>query len=219
MFGLPAAATKVGSQSNPEKIPFCTVSAGTLPGHRIIAGTRKPPSSTVPFDCANGVWPPSGHVKTSVPLSVVKTTMVLSSTPRSLSFFMTRPTSSSSWAIPASSSDQPFSELRIASYFGERCVTICIRVGLSQTKNGLPSLLAFSMNLSSEVAYFVVHRFHALWIERTGILDPLHSDLSPARHFGGIVFVGGPAMNHVAGADNVQEVLRIVGVCRVFHRV
>ena len=82
-----------------------------------------------------------------MPLSVVKTTMVLSSTPMSLSFFITRPTSSSSWAMPASSSDQPFSELRIASYFGERCVTMCMRVGLSQTKNGLPSFLALSMKL------------------------------------------------------------------------
>jgi hypothetical protein len=45
-------------------------------------------------------------------------------------------------AMPASSSDQPFSELRIASYFGERCVTICMRVGFSQTKNGLPSFCA-----------------------------------------------------------------------------
>ena len=128
-------------------MPFCTVSAGTLPGQRRIAGTRKPPSMTVPLDCANGVCPPSGQVKTSVPLSVVKTTMVLSSTPMSFSFFITRPMSSSSWAMPASSIDQPFSELRIASYFGERCVTMCMRVGLSQTKNGLPSALALSMNL------------------------------------------------------------------------
>ena len=43
---------------------------------------------TVPLHCANGVFPPSGQVKTSVPLSVVKTTIVLSSTPMSLSFFM-----------------------------------------------------------------------------------------------------------------------------------
>ena len=57
---------------------------------------------TVPFALANGVWPPSGQVKFSVPLSVVNTTMVLSSTPMSLSFFMTAPTMSSSWAMPAS---------------------------------------------------------------------------------------------------------------------
>src|SRR5450631_159497 len=64
-----------------------------------------------------------------------------------LQLLHTRPTSSSSWAMPASSSDQPFSELRIASYFGDRCVTMCMRVGLSQTKNGLPSFWALSMKL------------------------------------------------------------------------
>ena len=42
---------------------------------------------------------------------------------------------------------QPFFELRIASYFGDRCVTMCMRVGLSHTKNGLSSALALSMNL------------------------------------------------------------------------
>src|SRR6266581_3017809 len=86
MFGSPAAARKVGNQSSPEMMPFSTLPAGTLPGQRIIAGTRKPPSKTVPLLWANGVCPPSGQVKTSVPLSVVKTTMVLSSTPMSLSF-------------------------------------------------------------------------------------------------------------------------------------
>jgi hypothetical protein len=29
MFGLPAAARKVGNQSRPEKMPFCTESGGT----------------------------------------------------------------------------------------------------------------------------------------------------------------------------------------------
>ena len=49
--------------------------------------------------------------------------------------------------MPASSSDQPFTELRNASYFGDRCVTMCMRVGLIHTKNGLLSLFALSMNL------------------------------------------------------------------------
>ena len=127
--------------------PFSTLPAGTLPGQRIIAGTRKPPSMTVPLLCANGVCPPSGQVKTSVPLSVVKTTIVLSSTPMSFSFFITMPMSSSICAMPASWMDQPFFELRSAWYFGDRCVTMCMRVGLSQRKNGLPSALALSRNL------------------------------------------------------------------------
>src|SRR5438477_4908396 len=77
----PAAATKVGNQSSPEKMPFWTLPAGTLPGQRTIAGTRKPPSITVPLPPAKGVWPPSGQVKFSAPLSVLNPRMVLSSRP------------------------------------------------------------------------------------------------------------------------------------------
>ena len=130
-------------------MPFCTESAGMWPGQRAMHGTRKPPSMIVPLHWANGVVPPSGQVKTSVPLSVVKTTIVFSSSPMSLSFCSTRPMSASSCAMPASCSDQPFSELRVASHFGERCVTMCMRVGLSQRKKGLPSALAFSTNFSA----------------------------------------------------------------------
>src|SRR5439155_20269683 len=43
--------------------------------------------------------------------------------------------------------------------------------------------------------------------------------LAPARHLGRIVGVGRPGMDHVAWANLVQQVLRIVGMCRVFHRV
>ena len=50
--------------------------------------------------------------------------------------------------MPASWRDQPFFELRSFSYFSERWVTMCMRVGLSQRKNGLPSALALSMNLN-----------------------------------------------------------------------
>ena len=51
--------------------------------------------------------------------------------------------------MPASWMVQPFFELRIAWYFSDRCVTMCMRVGLSHRKNGLPSALALSMNLSA----------------------------------------------------------------------
>ena len=73
MFGLPAAATRVGNQSRPEKMPFSTVPGLILPGQRAMHGTRKPPSMTVPLVALNGVMPPSGQVNTSAPLSVVKT--------------------------------------------------------------------------------------------------------------------------------------------------
>ena len=54
-------------------------------------------------------------------------------------YLMTDPTMSSSCAIPASSTDHPFSGVRIFSYLSERCVTTCIRVGLSHRKKGLLS--------------------------------------------------------------------------------
>src|SRR5262245_47585848 len=75
----------------------------TRPGQRMIAGTRKPPSNTVPFVDLNGVIPPSGQVKTSAPLSVVKMTMVLLASPISSRCFRSAPTLSSNCAIPASS--------------------------------------------------------------------------------------------------------------------
>ena len=148
MLGLPAAATNVGNQSMPDTMPFSTLPAGTLPGQRRIIGTRKPPSSAVPLPPANGVWPPSGQVKFSAPLSVVKPMIVSSSRPLSFRYFITEPTMSSICAMPASWMVQLLSELRSALYFGDRCVTTCMRVGLSQTKNGLLSARALSMNLS-----------------------------------------------------------------------
>ena len=96
MFGSPAAATSVGNQSSPDMMPFSILPAGTLPGQRTIAGTRNPPSSAVPLPPANGVCPPSGQVKFSAPLSVVKTTMVFSSSPLDLRWSITEPTMSSS---------------------------------------------------------------------------------------------------------------------------
>jgi len=47
---------------------------------------------TMPLEPANGVLPPSGHVKTSAPLSVVKMTIVFWSSPWSLSHCITTPT-------------------------------------------------------------------------------------------------------------------------------
>ena len=71
-------------------------------GHAEAAFQRRP------LAAGKGVCPPSGQVKFSVPLSVVKTMMVLSSRPLSLRYFMTEPTMSSSCAIPASSMSSRF---------------------------------------------------------------------------------------------------------------
>ena len=73
--------------------------------------------------------------------------------------------------------------------------------------------------LQGEIADFVVHGFHALGIKCAGVLDLLLADLAPARHLGRVVHVGRPGMNHVARADDVQQILGVVGMRRVFHRV
>ena len=73
--------------------------------------------------------------------------------------------------------------------------------------------------LQCQVANFVVHGFHPLRIKRSGVLDPLLADLAPARIHGGIIHVGRPRVDHVARTDHIQQLLRIAGVGRVFHRV
>src|SRR3974390_2346951 len=145
MFGCPAAAVSVGNQSSPEKIPFSTEPGLMWPGQRIMAGTRKPPSKLVPLVALNGVMPPSGQVKTSAPLSVVKMTMVLLVSPMSSICLSKAPTLSSSCAMPASSRPKLVWLFCNALYFLDRNVQTCMRVVLCQTKNGLPSRFALSM--------------------------------------------------------------------------
>src|SRR5215467_15010172 len=102
-------------------------------------GARMPPSQVVIFEALNGVMPPSGKVNCSAPLSVVKTTMVLSSCPMSSSFLRTTPMLSSSCFMPASLTPQslpPFSPT-MAMYLSDNTVVTCMRAGLYQTKNGL----------------------------------------------------------------------------------
>src|SRR5712675_1339008 len=102
-------------------------------------GARMPPSHVFIFEPLNGVMPPSGKVKVSAPLSVVKTTMVLSSSPMSSSFLRTTPMLSSICFMPASFTPQslPPGSPTMAIYFGDSTVVTCMRAGLYQTKNGL----------------------------------------------------------------------------------
>ena len=62
-------------------MPFRTVPGLILPGQRMNAGTRQPPSQLVSFWLRNGVLAPSGQVSFSGPLSVEYMTMVLSAMP------------------------------------------------------------------------------------------------------------------------------------------
>ena len=79
--------------------------------------------------------------------------------------------------------------------------------------------LCLVQELEGEVADFVVHGLHPLGIERAGVLDLLLADLAPARVDGRIVGFGRPAVNHVARADLVQQLLRVGGVRGILHRV
>ena len=193
MFGLPAAARNVGNQSSPDMIPFSTLPAGTLPGQRTMQGTRKPPSSTVPLPPANGVWPPSGQVKFSAPLSVVKTTIVLSSRPASFELLHDRA--------------DDVVELRHAGLVDGPAVlgVAHLLVLLGEVRDDVHARrvqpeeerLAVALGLVDElgrvVEDLVVDRLHALGVERAGVLDLLLADLAPARMHGRVVLVASPS--------------------------
>src|SRR5262245_28145923 len=109
------------------------------PFQRMTHGARMPPSQVFIFEPLNGVTPPSGNVKTSAPLSVVKTTTVLSSWSMSSSFLRTTPMLSSICFMPASSTPQslPPRSATMFIYLSDNTVVMCMRAGLYQTKNGL----------------------------------------------------------------------------------
>src|SRR5262245_17217305 len=142
MSGSPAAASSVGNISVCEKISLDSVPGLMTPGHRMKLGTRQPPSQLVSFSPRKGVQPPSGQLKHSAPLSVEYITMVLSVMPSSSSLSNSLPTCPSCSTIPSGYTPSPV--FPSDSFF--RWVKTCMRVEFHQTKKGLPSLLAFSMN-------------------------------------------------------------------------
>ncbi len=58
--------------------------------------------------------------------------------------------------------------------------------------------------LEGQIANFIVYSLHPLGIESSGVFDPLLADLAPARHLGGIIRGGGPAVHHVAWTDCIE---------------
>src|SRR6476660_921131 len=134
-------------------------------------GARMPPSQVFIFEPLKGVTPPSGKVKVSAPLSVVKTTMVLLAWPMSSSFLRTTPMLSSICFMPASFTPQslpPFSP-SIASYFGDSTVTTCMRAGLYQTKNGL---LVFLGSLRSRKSITLAEISSSTVFDRSNVRGP-----------------------------------------------
>src|SRR4249919_1442101 len=141
------------------------------PGQRTTHGARYPPSQASPFWPLNGVTPPSGKLIASAPLSVVKTTMVLSSWPMSSSFLRTMPILSSICFMPASLTPQSFPPRSpsIASYFGDNTVTTCMRAGLYQTKKGL---LVFLGSLRSRKSTTLAEISSSTVFERSRVSGP-----------------------------------------------
>src|SRR5262245_54991565 len=141
------------------------------PGQRITIGARYPPSQASPFWPLNGVTPPSGKEIASAPLSVVKTTIVLSSCPMVSSFLSTSPMLSSICFMPASLTPQslPPRSPSIASYFGGSTVTMCMRAGLYQTKKGL---LVFFGSLRSRNSITLAEISSSTVFERSNVSGP-----------------------------------------------
>src|SRR5207247_11301056 len=134
-------------------------------------GERMPPSHVFIFEPLNGVMPPSGKVKVSAPLSVVKTTMVLSSSPMSSSFLRTTPMLSSSCFMPASLTPQslPPCSPTMAMYLSESTVATCMRAGLYQTKNGL---LVFFGSLRSRKSMTLAEISSSTVFDRSRVRGP-----------------------------------------------
>ena len=141
------------------------------PGQRTTIGARKPPSHDSPFCPLNGVTPPSGKLIASAPLSVVKTTMVLSSWPMSSSFLITRPMLSSICFMPASLTPQSLPPLvpTMSRYLSGSTVVTCIRAGLYQTKNGL---LVFFGSLRSRKSMTLAEISSSTVFERSSVSGP-----------------------------------------------
>src|SRR6266853_67258 len=134
-------------------------------------GARMPPSQVFIFEPLKGVMPPSGKVKVSAPLSVVKTTMVLSSSPMSSSFLRTRPMLSSICFMPASLIPQSLPPLVpiMSRYFCDNTVVMCMRAGLYQTKKGL---LVFLGSLRSRKSMTCEEISSSTVFERSSVSGP-----------------------------------------------
>jgi hypothetical protein len=131
---------------------------------------------------------------------------------------MTAPTMSSSWALPASWMDQPFSGVQLIVFLGEVGDDVHAR-RVEPAEERLATSLGPVDELHGVCQDLVIDGLHPIWIERARVLDPLLADLAPTRLDGRIVLVGRPAVQHVAWADLVDESRWVVGMRRVFHRV
>src|SRR4051794_34870717 len=83
---------------------------------------------------------------------------------------------------------------------------LIVRLGLVDELQGL-------------VADFIVHGFHPLRAEFTSVLNLLLADLAPARVYRGVIGRGSSRADHVTRTNLRPQVLRIVWMAGIFHRV
>ncbi len=193
MVVLPAAARKVGNQSRPEKRPFCTGVRRDLAGPAQDARHAEAAFDDRPFALRErrrsaigpgeefGAVVGGEHDDGIVVLAhIFELLQHQSDVVIELGHagFLFRP------AI-----------LRVA-----RRIPLIREVGhdvharrVQPAEERLAVRLGLFNELQGEVANFVVHRFHALGIERAGVFNLLFADLAPARHLGRVVHVGRPA--------------------------
>src|SRR6516225_619632 len=86
-------------------------------------------------------------------------------------------------------------------------------------KERLVVALGLVDEFDSQVTNLVIHSLHALGIQRTGVLYPLFAYWAPAGHLRLIVLVRGPTMHHVTRTNSIQQILRIVWMGWVLHRI
>ena len=158
------------------------------PGQRTNAGTRKAPSQFVSFSDRNGVVAASGHVNWFGPLSVVKTTMVLSAIFRSSRALSSLPTFivhlehavgvlvAGHAALPA----HGFANVREDVHARE----------VHPGEERLAGLDLPAHEVDAGGRRLVVDGFHALAVQRAGVLDRLFTDVTPVLLIGRVVFVG-----------------------------
>src|SRR5215831_7390196 len=107
----------------------------------------------------------------SAPLSVVKTTIVLSSWPICSSLARTTPILSSNCFMPASLIPQslpPFAP-NMSKYLSDNIVVTCMRAGLYQTKNGFP---VFFGSLRSRKSTTLAEISSSTVLERSRVSGP-----------------------------------------------
>ena len=174
---------------------------------------------TVPLLCAKGVCPPSGQVKTSVPLSVVNTAIPLSSTPISFDTLHDNPDVIVELRH-AGLVDSPADTQKCQKRFVlRRQMRDDVHAGRVQPqKERLVVGLRLVDKRVRKVAVFIINGFHPLRIGGAAGND-LFSRLNQRASTVGSSTLVASGIDNVTSTDAIQQVLRITRIRRVLHLV